>query len=297
MAQHDRVKEKYYGLNRKNFDNELLKMVKQKSKEVASRLEKAYEETDSNNSVVKVALLMVTVVFELKVRELTRFKEELVNTFDAASASQLIGQLGSAEVSPDEVNAFSDFFVGIPVKAGKSQRKDLALQILKDGNYSDLYKQNLLVQDRFGNTMFSMAMSALSEEERVKFRGLGLIKIDENQVKAGQRDTFYQSKVGELKRKKLEKKETMDETPIWKFLSDPKRDLLRSQLKLMGMPICHKANYPRDPAQQADFYRDLVQQKKTHCVNSRCPPIFCEVISTSQIAFGSIIWQMSSKIQ
>lgn len=314
-VQQKRIKLPNYAVQRNQFDEEVNSEVRKKLTILIKKLEKEYEYFGHEYPLFKGYLIRIIRYFEVQALDLVAkvFKSSKPQ-YNVSIVDKVINKLGSSNITQQEINEFSDYFTSLPVKKGLEMRKKIGSQILKLP-FSDKYKEGLRVEDRFGNTLFSMALSTIAEADRPKYYAMEvLVPKDENQKilwekqqKAGKIGTLkfrlnleiqkIKNKTYSIFKKKCGKEtdaeskiqpqpnDRMNSTPICQYLQDPSRKLLREQLKFEDPSVVFVSRYPNDSTQQTSHYKKLKEIIGTEYLGD-----FFYYIFENEVDFTNLQW-------
>ena len=295
LSQADRVKLPNFAVAKTLFDAEYLKVFLERLQLLVDRVRKAAEDEFDANPITKTYLMAIHLGLDQRMQGFKCWRiPPTPAPVEQSIVDIVLKKLGKETITEEELNKFSDFFTGLPAKKGAVIRKELATKILNESLYQnkDAHRQALKVEDRFGNTLFSMAISAVAffdnvakakaevkallqsgaksetiaaaeakaeaivEAERAKYYGLGpqTPALDETRKINKLLVEMYPFKT----KRRMERLVPLVDTPITKYLNDPARETLRAQLGFLGVTECYEARYPSDPSKQEAFYKELV---------------------------------------
>jgi hypothetical protein len=260
MSAEDRAKQPNYRDLKVAFDREVDILSRARIDILVRRVKKAFENSFDVNKTIKGYYIFLLDYLEEKVKDFLPYTNPYMQPKpDKSIVDTVLQKIDSNAISDEEINSFSDYFTSLPVRKGVSERKQISARIMSMLSYDGPRAASLQKPDRFGNTLFSMAISTLSLEEREKLK----------RFNDGEEQTIKARTAGRIGDIKLQWKETLKqmkatqmhlvETPIWQYLKDPSRELLRHQLNMDGQPTGFIGRYPRDQNQQPAYYKQIFE--------------------------------------
>jgi hypothetical protein len=244
---------------KRQFDSKVMLTMKDTIDNLIAVLDQEIKRYGDEENEAKGYIRRIQIYLQEVYTGFLTFQPLVDNLIDERQIDQIISNLGNESITEDDVNKFSDYFTSLPARQGAKKREELGKKILKNGKYTSDYIAGLRVRDRFGNTLFSMALSAIPASSRDIYRESGVITLNQKAEVLGRVEDLKIELKSELKELRKSKTQVIA-TPIWQYLNDSSRELLRAQLRFEGMETSYIGRYPTDRAKLQASYETIMSR-------------------------------------